>query len=434
MCGFSITFEKPKFNIEHRGINSTWIDFNGYIINFSSLPLSSLNSGYELPIINKDEMLLFNGEIFNFKDFNKNYKSDTHYLYDLFVNKKLTPEQIHKESLKWDGFFSLCIIKRNGNCYLFTDILGKKQLYYSKKGIASEVKPIINNKILYDISEKDFGKSITNFDSVFRALPGKLYKYEQINKTAYFIAYNKLNPCYNDNLYKLIENLVEERLNTKINGISILLSSGLDSNIILHHAAKFKDKINIELVTLDNEETPIVKEIANFYRLPLQIVKIPNNIDYEDIFYHYELNLDYGSLIPNYYLFKACKNKTILTGDGADEFFGGYSRALIKDTFNYDVFMELPYYHNIRIDRMSMKWTKEARNPLMSFKILQHILSIPQTQLKGKQLLKNIYHTLLPPVLKIDKKIPLRINNKQENIDIAKKQFKKTWEQILNNI
>ena len=118
----------------------------------------------------------------------------------------------------------------------------------------------------------------------------------------------------------------------------------------------------------------------------------------------------------------------VLTGDGADEIFGGYARNLNIDSWSYDVFKELPYYHNIRIDRMSMAFTKECRSPLMSLELVKHAKLLKWDDRKNKAALRKIYNGLLPDYITDAVKKPLRFkNDKQMNKELIKKTFQKVW-------
>jgi asparagine synthetase B (glutamine-hydrolysing) len=155
--------------------------------------------------------------------------------------------------------------------------------------------------------------------------------------------------------------------------------------------------------------------------------------DYEKAIVAYEHNLDYGSLMPQYKLFKKAKQlgiNTVITGDGADELFGGYGRCLIEDTQRYDIFQELPYFHHIRIDRMSMMHTIEARNPFLSTEIILFALSLPYNKRKGKSILKEAYRDLIPFVDM--KKKPLRLKgDKQYNIENINSKFYKYYAKTI---
>ena len=127
MCGFSVSKEKIENKISHRGIKEFNVKNDYWHINFNSLPLSSYKKGIEQPFNYQNLKVVFNGEIFNYKRLNKYSSCDTDYLFSLFKKHKGDIYKIYKESLKWDGFWSICIIE-NDCLYFFTDPLGKKTI------------------------------------------------------------------------------------------------------------------------------------------------------------------------------------------------------------------------------------------------------------------------------------------------------------------
>jgi asparagine synthase (glutamine-hydrolysing) len=414
MCGFTITKEKIPNLILHRGINTNDVSFNGWEINFNSLPLSSFKLGLSQPIDVCNYLIVFNGEIFNHKELNRASKSDLHFLQLLMEKCKGDINLFYKDSLKWEGFWSICIVKKNGDVFAFTDPLGKKQLYFNNLGIASEIKPLLSNNMYLSYNEKSFGRNGTNFNGIYRFMPGDLYRYKLENSLP--STFNKLSYWYKSPIsdaYRIIDENVRLRLSNNYDGISILLSGGLDSNIVLHHVLKYTS--NIDVVSIENDESENVRRICNEHNLECNFIS--DEYTQEDVINAvsaYEHSLDYGSLLPNYLLFKNCKNSLVLTGDGADELFGGYQRSLHSDTFNYDVFNELPFYHNIRIDRMSMISTKEARSPLMSFGLLRYAKNLKREDRTNKKILRETYNGILPDYIVNGKKKPLRLKNDKE--------------------
>jgi asparagine synthase (glutamine-hydrolysing) len=174
---------------------------------------------------------------------------------------------------------------------------------------------------------------------------------------------------------------------------------------------------------MDNGELQYTKLI---YPEVKQIDEKFTDLDLDSFVRSYEHPIDYGSMIPNYLLFKSCSNSVVLTGDGSDELFGGYKRALESDTQKFDLFMEIPFYHNIRIDRASMHFTKEARSPFLSHSVVKYALLLKREQRTSKKILSDIYRGLIPDICFENKKQPLRYkNNKEENIKLINNKFYK---------
>lgn len=439
MCGIQITKKNIPSGIQHRGVNQVYKKIYNWHVNFASLPINSNGSGLTQPVELDNGYLLFNGEIFNYRKFG-NYRSDLHYLKSLFNKGIKNNKKFQTDYKLWDGFWSICLIDKEG-VTMFTDPLGKKQLYYSDIGICSEIKPLRNKNML--MGTPKMGTMNTCFQNIYRAIPGMFYRYENDCSLAYkerTYSFNYLkraeqrinvNPDYN-NLVSLIDESVRTRAIVNYGKLGLLFSGGLDSSIMAYHLVK--NNIPFQAISIENNEKENAERMAKY--LGFDIEYINDNLeekDYKDAVIAYEHNLDYGSLMPQYKLFKKAKElgiNTVITGDGADELFGGYNRALEKDTQQYDVFKELPYYHHIRIDRMSMAHTVEARNPFLSTDIILFALSLKYEQRKGKKILRDAYKDLIPFV-NVEKK-PLRLKgNKQYNLEQINNKFYKYYARTI---
>ena len=85
MCGFTVTKEKIKNILIHRGIKENSLKANKWQFCFNSLPLSSNGTNIEMPLKVGSNILVFNGEIFNYKKLDRKAKSDVHYLNNLLI-------------------------------------------------------------------------------------------------------------------------------------------------------------------------------------------------------------------------------------------------------------------------------------------------------------------------------------------------------------
>ncbi len=219
-------------------------------------------------------------------------------------------------------------------------------------------------------------------------------------------------------IHELIETSVRRRLLTKKYKVSTLFSGGLDSTIILFYLKKFGADVNIYSIN-NAEDGEHVKFMEDHWGLKINYLDVkPEDLSLVEKMQIYDINdsmIDLGSVIPQYYLFKDIKDKIVLTGDGADELFGGYRRISEYDSQKSDVFQELPFYHLVRVDRMSMNFTIECRNPFLGHDVVRAALQLPYSSRTHKWILKEQYKTVIPKEIIERKKNPLKINQIRQN-------------------
>jgi asparagine synthase (glutamine-hydrolysing) len=439
MCGFTIQFNSNYCNenlISHRGEKKVQKRTGHYTMTHFKLPFQTdLDDDFDQPIdLGDGNYLLFNGEIFNYP---KEFKNDVDYLKDFFSKKDYLGKLVNgKEYQTWDGFWAIAIVTPYG-FLCFTDPLGKKQLYYSKGCLSSEIKPLLE----FDIRNTSFdnynpaANKFTPFSNVQRILPNIIYRSMGDRRLVEVI----------DNLFDLrmhpgnfdiksqINKAIESRMINRNGFATLLVSGGLDSSIILDSICRNPniDESKIELLTIENQDDEkYISILESFYNVNVRRIQMTDPIDMTEVLKAYEYPIEKGSLFPQWLLCKEAQNKVILTGDGSDELFSGYSRALKEDTQDYDVFVELPFYHNIRLDRTGMAFTKEVRSPFMSHDLVRMALNLGYEFRRGKQILKEIYAKNLPKEIIAREKQPLRVEHRVLNKDGYDKTISEVFESI----
>ena len=443
MCGILLTLDGSEASLDsirHRGIERTVVEKDGVFLCHHRLPIQTSDGDeWNQPKeISPGIYLMFNGEIFNYD--RSVYSSDIEYLCSLFsVYKGNSFEMFcamfipHIQT--WDGFWSIVIYDSNTKDVIcFTDPLGKKQLYYSEKGeISSEIKSLAYNQSPIDqafISKvRKWGYNTDNrtpYMDVKRFLPNTIYSYN-IGSPEFKLSFPEYHKSWNSPIPELIGKSYEEhmdwlwekmiqsvqnRLISKNYPISLLVSGGLDSSIIAAILSGTETKVT--WYSIENGESEYVKILANKLNKEVTFLEygMDEDLNWEIYKYWNETPIDLGSVVPQYHLFKAIKqnsdHRIVLSGDGADELFGGYKRIHEYDSQFSDVFDELSFYHLPRLDKMSMAHTLELRNPFLNLEIVRFALNLPLEWRKDKKILKDTFGPLLPEEIVNRKKAPLK--------------------------
>lgn len=443
MCGIVITKtpgEEVLDSIKHRGIEKTVVSKNGLNICHHRLPIqTSDGDDWNQPIEVADGIyLLFNGEIFNYD--RERYGSDIEYLVDAFSRYRGESFEMFCALFSpviqtWDGFWAITIYNSVTNEIIsFTDPLGRKCLYYNTSGeIASEIKPLISENSPIDESfistVRKWGYNTddkTSYGDIKRILPNNIYNFNLDNpefKNVYQNYYKGFDhpiselvgKGYEEHMEWLWEKMFESvrnRLVSKDYPISLLISGGLDSSII----ASVLNEIGADVrwFSIENGEREYVDLLAD--RLGKTVSFLDYNMDesMNELIYKKwnESPIDLGSVIPQYHLFDAVKKfggyRIVLSGDGADELFGGYKRIHEYDSQKSDIFDELSFYHLPRLDKMSMAHTIELRSPFLNLDLVRFALHLPLEWRKDKKILKDTFAPLLPDEIINRKKAPLK--------------------------
>jgi asparagine synthase (glutamine-hydrolysing) len=433
MCGIILTTRAGKnpeiLNyISHRGIESSQVDLDGITLCHHRLPIQTLDGDEwaQPKELSPGVYLMFNGEIFNY-DKNR-YTSDTEYLCSLFSgfnggSLEFFTAMYQSHIQGWDGFWAIVLYdSKTGNVLAFTDPLGKKSLYYNNLGeICSEIKGVrqlldeLDESYISSVRKWGYNKDDrTPYKDIKRILPNQFYFYNI--QSPLFV--QKFGPYYRtwespirelagasyedhmnwlwDKMYESVEN----RLVSKNYPISLLVSGGLDSSII---AAILKEMgAAVTWFSIENGETQFINDLGAHLGTQINFLDYDMDSSKNGLIYSVwnETPVDLGSVIPQYYLFDAVKRKSgyriVLSGDGSDELFGGYSRIHEYDSQQSDIFEELTFYHLPRLDKMSMAHTLELRNPFLHLDLVRFALHLPLEWRTDKKILKDTFGPMLP--------------------------------------
>ena len=367
MCGFvgftnkindaSIVLGKMMDRIKHRGPDSDgkYVD-EQIAMGFRRLSIIDLSDQGSQPIFNEDKSLVltFNGEIYNYKDLREELVASGHKFYTQTDSEVLIHgyEQWGENMLdKLRGMFAFVIFNKNTNeVFGARDFFGIKPLYYAKMGEtlmwASEIKsfldhPHFKKELNTDVLETylTFQYSPTTetfFKNVYK-LPAAhcfTYKNGEMNVRRYWeVKFHADNgPSLEDWVNRIsdtFKNSVEVHKFADVE-VGSFLSSGVDSSYVA--AVANVDKTFTVGFGEDEKYNEIgyAKEFSKYINKE-NFSKVISPEEYwnslSKIQYHMDEPLADPAAVALFFVCQIAseKVKAVLSGEGADEIFGGYN-------------------------------------------------------------------------------------------------------------
>lgn len=368
--------------------------------------------------------------------------------------------------------------------HLTRDPLGIKPLYYSHANgrviFSSEAKavyaamdtaPEVDFPGLDDCLKYRFhpGRE-TVFPGIHRVLPGETVTFENDKEShrRYWALRPNVRPMESgdqgkkvDEFRELLMQIVRENTEADVKG-GYFVSGGLDSSLItamgLQTDSSYRQPISLKFVPNAVEDEPFAELLENHLKTPFEWVELSDDTarkTLEESVLFMDEPLENPIHIGTYLLAKRAAElgiKTVLTGDGSDEFFIGYKRhkpwfekgvnasveyppylwtltpdaandlyteeskskirpmigyageriepfKSVDEALNFERFDRLTEYHCNRLDRMTMAWGVEARVPFLDHRIVEFSLQIPHVHLMGatgKEFLQAVAKPFLP--------------------------------------
>jgi asparagine synthase (glutamine-hydrolysing) len=395
MCGFVGCYphndkqgvRKAVRRLAHRGPDEQHvIDTRLGSLGHARLSILDVDGSHQ-PMKTGQHWIVFNGEIYNFLELRQRLLSihwqtngDTEVVLNSFLSRG--PEILHE----LDGMFAFAIF--DDGLFLARDPIGIKPLYYarSERGMyfASEIKALLDAPgDIHEFPAGHWWDAAHGFVRYFHmddlktnaGLPGDLAKSE-LDEIIRFT----------------LRRAVQKRLIADPGvPVGVSLSGGLDSSLIAALAREGRDVLDTFVVGMQGSEDitrscEVAKALGTRhqvyqYDLDEMLRVLP------EVIYHLE-SFDAAlvrSAIPNYFLARLAADhvKVILTGEGADELFGGY--AYLRDVddprrFQRELWTITSGLHNTnlqRTDRMTMAHGIEGRVPFLDREMIRMALSLP---------------------------------------------------------
>lgn len=375
MCGISglVDFKNGKLDvsplkemtksIEHRGPDDYGY-FNDKHVGFGFRRLSIIDvpNGHQ-PMQTEDSsyVIVFNGEIYNYKAIRANLKlhgytfktdSDTEVILNSF--KHWGADCVHK----FNGMFAFAIYdKQDKKVYIARDRLGIKPLYYAMVNGAlifgSEMKVILKHP---DFTRSANLKALSSyltfrypqndspiFDGMKRLMPGNIMVISESGFTIskyWEIPFFEEKEDFGEKYYldrteELLAQAVERRMISDV-PLGALLSGGLDSSLIVANMCNYtSDQVKTYSIGFDEEgynESHYAEMVAQHCGVDHLSLTLKQE-DYIKQLHETVIQKDAPLSIPHEIaLLRICsqlkKHTTvIISGEGADELFGGYGRV-----------------------------------------------------------------------------------------------------------
>lgn len=363
--------KKMADRIKHRGP-----DGEGYYIGdkvalgHRRLSIIDIDGGSQ-PMYTEDKkyVVVFNGEIYNYLELKEELSE-----YEFTTNSD-TEVLLHGYR-KWGkelpkklrGMFAFAIWDMdNETLFLSRDHFGIKPLYYYKKekaediAFASEIKAFleypeferkVNKKLIGPYLSFSFTPTNeTLFKNVYRLLPGTsmFIKNGEVGiETYYDIEFNEKEYNFEDLVKEIGETMTDSVRHHMLADVEVgsFLSSGVDSSYLVT-LAKPDKTYTVGYDDPRYNEIDYAKDLTNLLGIENTSKKITKEEWLEAIeafLYHMDEPSSDPSAISLYFVSKLASKdvKVVLSGEGADEFFGGYN--YYREEVDMKFYNKIPYF------------------------------------------------------------------------------------------
>lgn len=362
MCGYvsiysknnneEIDIEKLAEKINHRGPDYTGIYSNNNVqFAFKRLSIIDVENGSQ-PLQKEDKVIVFNGEIYNHENLRnelmkKDYKFDTQCDTEVLLSSYIEYKEKCLDKLR--GMFSFIIHdKKDNTLFGARDYFGIKPLYYIEEkdfiAFSSEYKAIVSLLDSINLNEKSLQSYLsfqyvpltdTMIQNIKLIPPG--YSFTVKDNKLSFKKYYNVDFIRNEDISaKDVRDVVIDSIkHHMISNVEVgtFLSGGIDSTIVASVASQINPNIksfSIGFGVEGYDELEVAKKSADaigIENIAITVTQDEYIKSLPKVFYHLDDPVADPSEVGIYFLSKEARKhaKVVLSGEGADELFGGYN-------------------------------------------------------------------------------------------------------------
>ena len=418
--------------IAHRGPDSEGLFSDERVsLGFRRLSIIDLENGAQ-PMYNEDGSLVlcFNGEIYNHGELRAELKAAGH----IFRNRADSEVLLHGYE-EWGegllnrlrGMFAFVIYDRKtGGLFAARDIFGIKPFYYYHKGgvflFGSEIKSFLHHpQFVKELNEEMLPQYLcfeylpneeTFFRDVFKLPAAHCLAWEggKLTVRRYFsieyrIDHSKTLGQWSDEIAGVFRESCKTHMIADVE-VGCFLSSGVDSSYVTQEMAR---ELPVKSFSLGYAEEKY-SELRNAQELS-KIIDVENfsrKITAKEFFdvtptiqYHMDEPLPNPSAVPLYFVAQEARKqvKVVLSGEGADELFGGY--RYYQECIPYQKYMKVPRFLRLLLGNIAEKlpafhgrrFLMRGRSPLSVRYIRNNYV---YNFSECKDILKKDYHAKTP--------------------------------------
>lgn len=404
------TFTK---SLAHRGPdqeNYTIIKFGKKYLHLGSARLIITGSDKDyMPMFNsKGDCIVYNGEIFDLDRLKQNINSSTQSTNDTKHLLNFCSEE-NKNFNEINGMFAFAFYSKKLNkLTLARDKLGIKPLYYyidknSNLSFCSELNSLSEfckqkkvNKTNVEKALVFNGLTAENniIENIIQLKPGTFFDYNSSGEIKIKKYIQNTNFRKQKDLQTTFENIMLETLEDHLladTDVDMFLSGGVDSSIMAYLISKKLNK-KIRHFSLSFENSSYSEEdsflaISKHLNLKPKVFKLKDN-DMPELVEESLLNMNSlvldPSYVPTYYLCKKTSEftKAVVSGDGADELFGGYE-----------------WYRALKIKKLFPNVLLKLLSEILNSSSLKSNINYLSSKQKIEYFLKNIHSSNLIQIL-----------------------------------